>query len=299
MRERVSEGTACVGLNLFALSLLAAAVLAPVAGAEESSAAVASTFEAEASNGYMLRVDAGPNPDHPVKGEVRLELRHGVSSAEYSAPAKFTATSISANLGKLGVISVNFLPSGSTAQRSICGSSRSFETGVYEGQIEFHGEGGYTNFSAAKVDALLGPWSNFLCIDTSGGRSETWGADTPGARLRVKTRRQLPGSFLEVFKSYRKARVAVYATRSERLGLISIERTVEGWVDPGAFTFDPRLREARLALPAPFSGSARFNRKAARGQRWSGSLSVDFPGRPHVRFTGTGIGAELVHREIR
>ena len=90
-------------------------------------------------------------------------MKRGGSSADYFAPASFPPTSISADLGKLGRISVKFVPSGSTAQRTTCGSARMFESGIYEGAIEFRGEGGYTNFSATRIDGLIGR-DQLLCV---------------------------------------------------------------------------------------------------------------------------------------
>ncbi|HET7484341.1 MAG TPA: hypothetical protein VFJ64_03100 [Solirubrobacterales bacterium] len=171
-----------------------------------------------------------------------------------------------------------------------------FESGTYEGNIEFHGEGGYSDVTATSVDGLVGPITNFFCV--GGGPGETWGPRTYGARLRVRTTKQRNSSFLEVSKNHRRARVPFYAVMTERLGVISVRRTVEGSAGAGAFTFDPRLQTAALVLPAPFAGRAEYNRAATRGGQWAGNLSVDFPGRPNVRLTGSGARTELVHREI-
>lgn len=285
-----------VGLALLAGWLVTAGALVPAAAAEETSSYVVSTFETKASHGYTLTVVAGPSLSSPTEGEVTVTLSRGGTSATYSAPASVTPTSINSDLGRLGRISVNFVASGSTTQRTLCHRSQAFDAGSFEGDIEFHGEGSYADVTATKVEGFVGPLSSFFC--TGGGPAETWGADTPGAKLRVRTAKLRNGFLLEVSKNFRKARVPYFAATEEQIGVVSVERTVEGWAGPGAFTFDPRLRTAMLTLPAPFIGRAEFNRHAAHGRQWSGSLSVNFPGHPHARLTGTRASAKLVHREI-
>jgi len=295
-RGRGAVRRVAICLAVLAGWLTVAVALVPAAVADESVDLVAGTFEMKASHGYTLGVTAGPDPFHPGKGRVTIALRRGGSSAEYSAPANLTPTSIDADLGSLGRISVNFVPSGVAARHSVCGKPRTFESGAYEGEIAFHGEGGYADAAATKVDGLVGPWTNFFCIGS--GPAETSGPGIFGARLRVRTPGQGNGFFLQVDKNHRGARVPFYVVTGDQRGAISAVRTVEGMAAPGAFTFDSRLQTASLALPAPFSGRAEFNRDAARSGQWSGSLSIDFPGLADMPLTGPSTRAELVHREV-
>jgi hypothetical protein len=65
-------------------------------------------------------------------------------------------------------------------------------------------------------------------------------------------------------------------------------------VMPGRdFSYDSRLRLALVTPPGPFSGTARFDGAAKGGQRWSGDLSVDMPGRSDVPLTGPLLRASL------
>ena len=73
-----------------------------------------------------------------------------------------------------------------------------------------------------------------------------------------------------------------------------ISRDIELHFGAGAFSYDPLLRTATLAPPAPFSGRASFHRGAVLENRWTGNLAIDFPGRSNVPLTGPGIGASLV-----
>jgi hypothetical protein len=62
-----------------------------------------------------------------------------------------------------------------------------------------------------------------------------------------------------------------------------------------AFDFASPLRTATLAPPVPFTGQATFRRNANPANRWTGNLSVDFPGRADVPLAGGRFKAALVH----
>jgi hypothetical protein len=80
----------------------------------------------------------------------------------------------------------------------------------------------------------------------------------------------------------------------EKRGSVSISRSLSLWVGATAFRYDPLLETATLDPPAPFSGRASFHRGATPANRWTGDLTVDFPGRSDVPLTGPGVGATLV-----
>ena len=93
-----------------------------------------------------------------------------------------------------------------------------------------------------------------------------------------------------------KSRTVFTASLKERHRGIRIYRGLSGTAPPNAFRFDPDLQTARLSPPAPFSGSASLARsKDSFSPIWAGDLTVDFPGRPTVALTGSGIHASIVH----
>lgn len=102
-------------------------------------------------------------------------------------------------------------------------------------------------------------------------------------RLRLQANKNRPGA---------RTRLEV-ETHEERRG-IEISRSTTLWAGASAFEFDPSLRTATLAPPAPFSGSASFHRNAPVANRWSGNLTVDLPGRSNVPLAAAGVGATLV-----
>ncbi len=225
--------------------------------------------------------------------EIYVSKKHqGVS---YSAPATVTETSIQANLGELGEISVFFHPSGQprTARPSCGGKSLSFDSGNYEGVIDFHGEEGYTEVEATSVPGDLDFWLNVLC-STLGGRSGG-GGSLPGAELHVRNP-QLGPEF-SVIKNRPSAQAHFEVGVSEYVNGISIKRFVAMPLPPGTFRYDRRLRTATLHPPTPFAGTGRFVRSRKAGKRWSGDLTVNMPGRADVPLTGSALRATLIHAE--
>lgn len=251
-------------------------------------------FRLEASNGYSMLVLAIPTfHGHPATAEIFVSGKHqGVS---YSAPATVTETSIQANLGDLGEISLAFHPSGQlrTARPSCGGKSVSFDPGVYEGTIDFHGEEGYTEVEATSVPGDPEFWLNILCPAFEGGGSS--GGSLPGAELHVRNP-QLGPEF-SVTKNRPSAPAHFEVVVSEHVNGISIKRYVLMPLPPRTFRYDRRLRTATLHPPAPFAGTGRFVRSRKAGKRWSGDLTVDMPGRADVPLTGSALRATLVPAE--
>jgi hypothetical protein len=205
-----------------------------------------------------------------------------------------TETSIQANLGELGEISVTFHPSGqSTTARPKCGGKPvSFDSGYYEGKIDFHGEEGYTEVEATSVPGNIDFLLDVLCGGISSGRG---GLFMPGAELRIRNP-QLGPEF-SVVKNRPNAPARFEVGVSEYRGGISIERFTTLLMPAGAFRYDPRLQTAILRPPAPFAGTARFDRHRKASHRWGGDLTVDMPGRADVPLTGSELRATLIHAE--
>jgi hypothetical protein len=243
------------------------------------------------SNGYSMLVLAIPTyRGRPATVEIYVSRKHrGVS---YSAPATVTETSIQANLGELGEISVAFHPSGqlTTARPSCGGKSVSFDRGNYEGAIDFHGEESYTEVEATSVPGDPDFWLNVLCAAAGGGSGS--GGSLPGAELNVRNP-QLGPEF-SVTKNLPNAPAHFEVVVSEYVNGISIQRFVVMPLPSGTFRFDRRLRTATLHPPAPFAGTGRFVRSRKAGKRWGGDLTVDMPGRADVPLTGSALRATLV-----
>jgi hypothetical protein len=277
-------------LTGLALLALGAVVSSVTSTARADVVGSAGAFTLTGSNGYRILVLADSRRADG-RGEVLLFVGRRQSGVSYFAPANVTDSHIEADLGGLGHIAVQFIPSGAVEEESACGGDPTqFEGGVYEGSIEFDGEQGYTSASATRVRAEVKPFLSLVC--TGHGEGETRARGLPGARLMVGS----PARHLTVRlnKNRPGSRVRYRAEMKERLGKIAISRSVEGWMPGGAFLFSRDLRSASLDPPAPFSGSASFHLGATPPSRLSGSLSIDFPGSSNVPLVGPGLKATLV-----
>ena len=279
------------------LGTLGVALLAPVqAGALDSDLKGSAVFRLEGSHGYSI---IGLASSERIDGRGRLNLivyRKG-ASVTYAAPATVTPTRLEADLGALGRISADIVPGGEKKTlHPHCGNAvHGVEPRVYRGTFEFHGELGYTDAVAADVPEAVGFLANLICPEVA--NEEARGVGLPGARLRVVARHGDRRQSLQLNKNGPGKATVFSATLAERHDGIRIERSVFGRQAAGAFDYNPLLRTAIVAPPAPFSGSATFDRHVAPANRWTGDLSVDFPGEPNVPLTGSGFSVQLVHAQ--
>jgi hypothetical protein len=254
----------------------------------EGSLPIPSAFRLPASNGYMLYVVVVP----PHSGRPSSLLIFASTKGKgvfYLAPATVTETSMQADLGELGEISVTFHPTDQPTS-FLCGKRTiRFDSGQYEGKIDFHGEEGYTSVEATAVPGNIDYFASRGCGKSyfDGGSS----GHPRGATLYV--RNPALGPELSVGKRRPGAAARIFAWAREYNNGISIQRFA-GMRMPGAdFRYDRHLRTATVSPPAPFAGSAHFDLGKKAGQRWSGDLTVDLPGRAGTPLTGPTLRATL------
>jgi hypothetical protein len=195
------------------------------------------------------------------------------------------------------------VPSGGTKRvQSHCEGEEpqtvSFEPQSYRGNFEFHGEEGFTEATSTAPREYTPFFFQLICGSISG---EGTGGMLPGARLRLHSRQGPTRVNLQVNKNHPGGRSEFTAEISERRRGIQIQRSAVLLAGAGAFDYDPLLRTATLDPPAPFAGHASFHRSAARANRWTGNLEVDFPGKADVPLVGGGFGVHLApaHRSDR
>lgn len=276
---------------LVALPVPASSSVQPQA-AQSRALFVPGAFRLSASNGYTLDVIVvPPRAGHSASLLIYASARN--RGVRYVAPATVTETSMQADLGELGEISVNFRRT-NKATRVPCGEEKiRFDSGQYEGKIVFHGEEGYTSVEATTTPGNIDYFLSALC-----GESLVVGLPSErrrGAALYV--RNPALGPELSVSKKRPGAAAQITASMSEYINGISIERFVSLRMPGKHFRYDRRLRIASVRPPLPFAGSARFDRSKKAGQRWSGDLTVDMPGRAGVPLTSPALRASLVPRD--
>ncbi|HVD40289.1 MAG TPA: hypothetical protein VNC16_04715 [Solirubrobacterales bacterium] len=249
-------------------------------------------FRLTGSNGYTLYV-IGVEPRDGRSGSVLIFASAKNKGVSYRAPATVTETSIQANLGELGEISVSFQRT-NRATSVPCGKRAiRFDSGQYEGTIAFHGEEGYTSAEATSVPGNIDFFLAGFCGEGEVINEVFVGPSrhSPGAALSV--RNPGLGPELSVRKARSGAAASISAWTREYTNGISIERYASLRAPSGAFKYDRRLRTATLRPPAPFAGSAHFDLGKKAGQRWSGNLTVDLPGRAGLSLTGPSLRATL------
>jgi hypothetical protein len=298
-----------VRLKLILCACAAALVLTAPAGA---TAPVGSPFAARAeflgysasftlqgTNGYEVGI-FGFSERRDGRGQayvvVGRESRYR-SGATYVAPAIVSEDFFKADLGPFGKVDLALHPSGRTRKIDVRCSKYTypFESGVYEGVVEFEGERGYTRVSKTQIP--FEPPITSFCGDRGGGKGESRGTDEKGARLRGLSFADGHRLVFQVNKNHpRRGRVPFSVELSERRDGIQIRRSIEGFAPANSFRFDPDLRSAELSLPSPFSGSATLRRRPnSVTPSWNGDLAVDFVGHPDVRLAGPGVYVSLMH----
>jgi hypothetical protein len=250
-------------------------------------------FHLTGSHGYRIDVTAFGGSEGR-QGRIFVSVSRPGESADYAAPAIVSDAFVQADLGALGKVDLAVRGSGreKTVPVKCSRESIAYEPGSYEGIVEFNGEGGYTSVSAARVP--IAPLYSSFC-GRGGGYGESFGPAEPGADLRGLSFAQGRRLVFQVNKNSPKARTVFSASLKERHAGISIYRTLSGTAPPGAFRFDRRLRHAELAPPSPFSGSASLVRDStALFPRWTGDLTIDFPGRK-VHAAGPEVHVSIRH----
>lgn len=287
-----------LGLALAALVLLTGVPVTPAAAVGEPDTGAFNAFNLKGSNGYRIVVWAISGKGYR-NGQVLILAGHRRQGAIYLAPAKVTDRSVAADLGSLGKIAVTFQPSGEKGVvHPVCDPSQkgSYDKGSYVGEIEFHGEEGYTDVSTSRAAYSLHPYIDIICPGSSSG--EYVGRFEPGARLRLKLRRGDERISMQVNQNRPGARVRIRASLEERRGRIRISRELNLTHPASAFDFAPDLRAASLSPAEPFSGRGLFLRGAKPANRWTGGLALDFPGRSNVPLTGPRFRAKLVRARL-
>lgn len=251
------------------------------------------SFQLQGSNGYTLYVTGQP-PREGRSGSLEIVAATRGEAATYRTPATVTETSMQADLGALGEISVTFQRSNQAAEGHCGKRPIRFDSGSYVGRVAFHGEEGYTS---AEATSAPGDVSYLLAGLCGGGYTESFvgGGHPRGALLSV--RNPALGAEMSVSEKRPGAAAAIGAWVREYNSGISIERYATMWMPGSDFRFDRRLRRATVTAPPPFAGTARFDIGRKAGQRWSGDLTVDLPGRAGVALTGGALRATLTPRE--
>lgn len=270
----------------------------------------AAEFTLRASNGYQITVSADPTTGvRRFHRFVHLTAKGHGGTAEYNVHGTVTPTTIKADFGHLGRVSVRFEPSGRERNVRVpkkCMKERprvvTSRLGKFVGTIKFRGERGYTRVSAHSAQGGTGdPLANtpkklqcdFRESDAEREReleSVSLDGSPPGVGISVSALR-LFGNFPNLIGSGKPLppkgdRYLFLVLASEKAGQMSILRTTGALGESQDFIFDNALTSATVRPPSPFTGSASFLRGADGSTSWTGTLAVSLPGLGTVGLTG-------------
>jgi hypothetical protein len=270
-------------------------------------------FSLPSSNGYRITVIGEVGASRSAPDDVTLSVSKGHAGVDYLGHGRLTSTRMTASFGRFGRFSLRFRPSGKVRRVKVpssCVKGRpplltarppvvTARLGTFVGTIRFEGEGDYSGVLAHHADGGLG---DPLAIKS---KLECEGGGTPAARRReaqivhlTATPKESGGgaSFgawagpaFPFDKEERAAAGGTYtflALAGEKAKGVDIIRTAATSAPSGDFVFDNAFSSATLTPPAPFSGSAIFQRNADGTISWTGSLAVSFPGMPDVPLVG-------------
>jgi hypothetical protein len=295
IRVPLRLASAAIGLTL--VIVVALTLAGGAAAAEPMRPAFNGAIELKGSHGFRV---LGFVASTGTVGVVTLLIRKDGETAVYSARGQGTQTSVDVGLGKFGKVEVEAVPTGGQEKfTSGCeGKGKAVSLPDYElvGTIEFHGEEGFTEFTSTRTPLLYEPLLNLVCGQST-VTSTSSGSHVSGVELKAK----FDGGHLLLSQNRPGARVFYEAKEHEKVGTVSIVRSVEGRIAADSLSYFPSLATANFAPGAPFTGKATYAEGSPPSEArpvhgtWRGSLKVDFPGDANVPLAGPGVEATIIH----
>ena len=208
---------------------------------------------------------------------------------------------IKAKFPGFGRISVRFHPQGPPQREppffpQCEGGGSTKQRGQFVGTIRFRGERGYTSVKATRASGEVATSEKEICRrsmfddgpDVESDRTELWASSRSKGRA--------VGFDASTLGPPEAASTTFGASVMERRLGVTIFRSTftdgkEGQLVAGDSR--PHPLSATVAPPAPFHGSAQFQRTAEGDRSWTGTLSVHFPGLDQVALTGPSFDARF------
>ena len=314
------RGSAKFAAPVFLCALIVVVFLALPAGvgardlAARKQPGTSAEFTVRGTNGYSLDIKSEkgmvtvvasdqrpPVATISATGDIRSANNGNVAASTYiAAGSPRNPNVIEADLGSLGTVSVAFQPSGKTRVTKVnlkgktkkcVGAERIVRhLGTFTGTIKFQGEGSYTTVDLPSAKGTVGTSLFRNCttkVSQRGGRVQTSSSDDPVFLSAASQSDFFAASTCGPSRCFYANSVEVL-TKDE----VVVVRSAQALAGKSSFVFDDTLNSARLAPPAPFSGSGSFRDGPGDSSSWSGSLQAAFPGAT-VPLTGPSFEATL------
>lgn len=284
-----------LGLALTGVALLVATPSAMARGGFDLS------FRFPASHGYAIEI--GGYDATAIAEATRIDRASGRREwSAYVVRGQVSPTAIHADFGTVASAAMRFRPSGRVTygkrHRDCVGADRyTTRYGAFVGSVRFRGEGGYASATVHRVKGKVVTPRRLACRDAFSERRRgeqaraSAGDAAKVTKLEAFMRSGLTAMFFGALRS--DGRTRFLAEIEQTLGSLGIVRGVSVRASLAAFTADSALGSAAASPPAPFTGSAAFQRSPAGAKSWTGDLAVSFPGASNVSLTDPRLKTQL------
>ncbi|HEU4738928.1 MAG TPA: hypothetical protein VFS54_07585 [Solirubrobacterales bacterium] len=238
--------------------------------------------------------------------QVWIVVEKGGASAAYLWRGRVTENAIEAKLGKFGRVSVQLRPGSRSeveeGQADCKGRPGIRREGRFAGVIRFRGENGFTSVDVKGARGTT--YRGFRLVCKRREVKEPEYERPPTTSLSAVSGRYPRAPWFSVFKQEPARRAAfpyleeaqyTAHTTEPRPGL-GVVRSASVTAEPETFAVSPpgtTPATATVAPPAPFSGTASYEKQPGGAVTWSGDLAVELPGRGTLSLTDSTFRAEL------
>ncbi len=290
---------------LLAVAVAAAAAISAVPWSTTATAATTAKVSEDAipspgalvlrgTHGFRIFIDTVKR-GRGRQDEVTVTASQRRSEVAYVAPANLAGEGIHANLGRFGRIDLRWVPDGRVGEIHLSchghgpRSQYFFDRGAYVGRVSFRGGNGFTAVRARRVEWQASWYRNSDSCRREAGES----IPGPGKILEAETGGRSPRTKFYVYQPKPGARVAYEAYDRESVEGIGVYRVIAAYGRPRTLDSASDFSTATVEPPAPFSGTAIFQRTEHAKGTWLGDLTVDFPDISGVPLAGEAFEAEF------
>jgi hypothetical protein len=269
------------------------AMLQPLARISAPRSSYLSHFELN-RRGFRVGV-VGIGDTVAVTVERGRHRRFGGATTVYLARGSVSPRRIDASFGDLGKVDVRFRPSGrvlkSSRRRRCIGVHRyTIRTGVFVGEIHLRGENGYLSLNAHRGKGRVRYPKRLHCrsgFPSRSGRHKRHRHRVRPALLEAAWHHGVDSTAFFALKGLFLGDRALYAAVVQHTaGRVGVLHQAIKVGSPRAFKLDSALTRGNITPSGPFDGTGRYTAAPDGTRTWGGSLTVSFPGAPHVPLTG-------------
>jgi hypothetical protein len=304
------------GRLLFLACALVALLALPIAAASAKPGPVIKpkslslSLPLPASDGYFASIETEGHR------KVSLRVSKGGISGTYVALGRVSRKGIEADFGDFGQVSLRFKPKSRFTPRGplagfslpsflrqTCKGKRSVgERGLFQGDVSFKGEGGYTQIAAHRLKGKVVRTYRRVC---RGGFDPS--RDIPGLREEAVVvgaaaqgfgvQRYLLATEISVASGGEELTSAIaFGGERKKVGPVSVTKVGIVIEEAGSLEISPAGNQpvtAEVTIGKPFEGTASYLREGKGPPSWTGTLAVRLPDSGLVSLAGPEFEAEL------